>query len=338
MPLDGSGSRTRVNPSGCSAAAGKWSPDGSQIVIGSSCGVLVLDAATGNTIAHLPGSNDQYPTFAADGSKVFFSNGGSIYSYTLANASVATLADDAGVEPVPSPDGTAIAYRSNPDDSGQKLWIMNMDGTKRPELRAETPHLTDDVTSLTWSSDSSLVFAAINTTRNNSMTNNDIYAVDRTDHFRRTITATPDANENTISVGLVDRTADSRGSAFTAVSPTRVLDTRNGTGGAKAPLSAGAVRDVRVAGVAGVAGIPADATAVTVNLTATKPSVGTYLSLLPTPAATASAPTTSTLNIAAGQTLANGASIAVGANGSIRVYNRSGTVNAILDITGYSTG
>ena len=69
-------------------------------------------------------------------------------------------------------------------------------------------------------------------------------------------------------------------------------------------------------------------------MTGTGATTSTYVTLTPTPASGASSPTTSTLNLPANTTLANGATTAIGTGGKIRLYNRAGTINLIADITG----
>jgi hypothetical protein len=76
--------------------------------------------------------------------------------------------------------------------------------------------------------------------------------------------------------------------------------------------------------------VPADATAVVVNLTGTGGSASTFLSMFPDQYAG-----TSTLNLEAGQTSAAGAFVALGADRRIRVLNRNGTIDAIVDLVGY---
>lgn len=66
---------------------------------------------------------------------------------------------------------------------------------------------------------------------------------------------------------------------YTPLTPTRVVDTRDGVGGvAVAPLGAGQVLEVPLAGVAGV---PDDATGVILNVTSTNTDTPGYLSVFP---------------------------------------------------------
>ena len=84
-------------------------------------------------------------------------------------------------------------------------------------------------------------------------------------------------------------------------------------------------------------GVPADATAVVLNVTGIGATTNTYLAVTPTPT-TPAPPTTSTINLRSGVTLANGATVAIGTDGKVRIVNHSGTVNVVADLTGYYTG
>ncbi len=116
------------------------------------------------------------------------------------------------------------------------------------------------------------------------------------------------------------------GSGVTAVPPARVLDTRSGS-----PLGPGGTRTLKVAGTTSPS-VPANAVAVTLNITATGPTASSYLTVYP---AGASPPTSSTLNVVAGRTVANATIATVGAAGSVTIANAKGTVHVIVDLTGY---
>ncbi|MBW8796183.1 MAG: PKD domain-containing protein [Streptomyces sp.] len=122
------------------------------------------------------------------------------------------------------------------------------------------------------------------------------------------------------------------GLPYFPVSPIRVLDTRNGTGTAQGALGAKSKIGIKVTGSGGV---PAGAKAVLVNVTGVKPTIGTWLFAY---ADGSALPGSSTLNLAPGTTRANLALVPVGSNGSIDIYNNSGSVNAVADIEGYYIG
>jgi hypothetical protein len=129
-------------------------------------------------------------------------------------------------------------------------------------------------------------------------------------------------------------TPDLTGSTYHAVTPERVLDTRDGTGGSFALLSSHVARTFAVSG--GV--VPAGAVAVTGNLTVTGQTSGGYMYLGPTPTDN---PTSSTLNFPVGDDRANAATVALGAGGTLSVTYVGATAgsssHAIFDVTGYFT-
>jgi hypothetical protein len=124
------------------------------------------------------------------------------------------------------------------------------------------------------------------------------------------------------------------GAFFPLSTPARVLDSRVGIGGQSAPLSPNSAWTVPVAGQAG---IPADATAVSVNLTAIGNAGGGFLSLYP---AGGTRPDVSTVNFGGGyQVVPNHAIVPLGAGGALELFNGAGDpVNALIDVDGYYSG
>ena len=118
-------------------------------------------------------------------------------------------------------------------------------------------------------------------------------------------------------------------SRFVPVGPTRILDSRDGTGGYATPWSPGQSRTLAVAGVAGV---PADATAVVLNLTATDATGPGYVTAAP---AGGVVPVASNLNFVAGQTIANLVTVPVGAGGDILLAAGVYPVDLVADLVGY---
>jgi hypothetical protein len=119
------------------------------------------------------------------------------------------------------------------------------------------------------------------------------------------------------------------GDGFHPISPVRVLNTRTGLGAAT--FHANVAQSFVVAGTAS---IPADATAISANLTVVGQTIGGYVAV--TRDATNN-PVTSTLNFALGDTRSNGLIVAIGLNGTVSAVYKgpSGTANLILDVTGY---
>lgn len=95
------------------------------------------------------------------------------------------------------------------------------------------------------------------------------------------------------------------------------------------PLFAGQVLEAQVAG--GSTGVPADAEAVSLNVTAVSPSGAGYLGVYPCGTAW---PRTSNLNYAAGRTIANSVIVGVGSGGKVCVYT-SATAHVVVDAVGY---
>lgn len=120
---------------------------------------------------------------------------------------------------------------------------------------------------------------------------------------------------------------------FIAITPCRLADTRgNGFSGAFGPpaLASGAPRSFPIAGQCG---IPANAAAVSANVTVTQTAGPGFLTLYPQGDPL---PPVSTLNYdAAGRTLANAAVVPLGAGGGLTVVAGVSGTEVILDVNGY---
>jgi hypothetical protein len=119
---------------------------------------------------------------------------------------------------------------------------------------------------------------------------------------------------------------------FFVLEPCRVVDTRGGApiGG---PVMQG--QETRTLAVAGICGIPANARALSINLTVTQPTAAGHVVLFPTGP---TVPTVSNINYVAGQTRANNATVSL--NGSAELAAFVGqpvgtTVHLIIDVNGY---
>jgi hypothetical protein len=127
-----------------------------------------------------------------------------------------------------------------------------------------------------------------------------------------------------------------QGATYHAITPTRVLDTRNGTGGLSGPFTNHAVRTFQVSG--GSSGVPSNAIAVTGNLTVTGQTSGGYLFIGP---AATNNPTSSTLNFPLGDDRANAVTVALGVGGTLSITfvapSNGQSAQAIFDVTGYFT-
>ena len=123
------------------------------------------------------------------------------------------------------------------------------------------------------------------------------------------------------------------GRNYTAVPPTRVLDTRppSSVGGYNTPFAVNTARSVAIAGLAGV---PLSATAVAITVTVVSPSGNGYLSVYPNGT---SWPGTSTMNYNLGQVKAATAIVQLGGFGHIAVLANS-TTDVVIDVVGYFGG
>jgi hypothetical protein len=127
-------------------------------------------------------------------------------------------------------------------------------------------------------------------------------------------------------------TSGGGGSMFTALTPARVLDTRNGTGGISQPI--GADRAITLP-VAGRGGVPRHGvTAVALNVTAVEATRDSYLTVYP---AGSSRPAASTVNFGRGRAVPNMAIAKLGRDGKVRIYNFAGSTHVVVDVMGYYT-
>jgi hypothetical protein len=125
--------------------------------------------------------------------------------------------------------------------------------------------------------------------------------------------------------------AGDSGAVFVPLNPARLLDSRTGNG-----LSgAFSVGDPRTFDVAGRGGVPADASAVTGNLTVVRQTRGGHFALGPS---VGPDPSFSTLNFPAVDIRANGVAVALGESGglsNVYIASSSATTHAVFDVTGY---
>ena len=113
--------------------------------------------------------------------------------------------------------------------------------------------------------------------------------------------------------------------------PSRLLDTRSGTGGA---TTLGPGQTIALS-VLAHGGVPAGGvSAVAINVTATNPSAGGYLTVFP---AGVTRGATSSVNFATGQTVPNRVIVPVGTAGQVSIFNGSGTVDVVVDVGGWFT-
>jgi hypothetical protein len=121
------------------------------------------------------------------------------------------------------------------------------------------------------------------------------------------------------------------GAVYVPLTPARILDTRNGTGGLSGPFTNHSARPFGVTG--GV--VPSSATAVTGNLTVTGQTSSGYLFIGPL---ATNNPGSSTLNFPVGDDRANAVTVALG-SGTLSITfvapSSGPTAHAVFDVTGY---
>jgi hypothetical protein len=123
------------------------------------------------------------------------------------------------------------------------------------------------------------------------------------------------------------------GDLFQALAPSRLVDTRTGSGsqGAGSPLGAQQAMAFQATGQGGVP--PSGVGAVVLNVTATDATAPiSYLTAYP---AGQARPTASNLNFRAGETVANRVVVPVGAGGQVSVYNAVGSTDVVVDVNGW---
>ncbi len=115
---------------------------------------------------------------------------------------------------------------------------------------------------------------------------------------------------------------------FVAQGPTRLVDTREPWSTPNVKLAADQMVTVTLRGLAG---IPANATAVALNVTATEASATGFVSITPSGVTPG---TTSSLNLTPGQTVANSVVVPLGPDGGINVLSQGGT-HLVIDLAGW---
>jgi len=118
------------------------------------------------------------------------------------------------------------------------------------------------------------------------------------------------------------------GTGYHPLQPARILDTRAGIG-ARSRLRPHSAIDVDCLCRGGV---PANASAIVINVTVAEPDAAGYVSIWPTGEPQ---PNTSSVNFAAGDVVPNLAITRVGIDGLITIYNAFGNTHCIADVVGW---
>ncbi len=120
------------------------------------------------------------------------------------------------------------------------------------------------------------------------------------------------------------------GGRYTPLTPARILDTRDGTGGLSGPVASGATVEVQITGRGGV---PATGVAaVAVNVTVTQPTGSGFLTLYP---AGSALPLAANLNFTPAKTVPNLVVVKLGTGGRVAMLNSAGSTHVIYDVAGW---
>ncbi len=145
--------------------------------------------------------------------------------------------------------------------------------------------------------------------------------------------------------GTVDFTADvmgyyeaatTGGSYYVPVAPTRIYDSRTGSGqtGAGTTLTNGGSDNVTVGGVGGVPTFANGTTAVVLNVAITNPTAFSFMYAYPTGT---TAPLVANQNYTAGETLSSQVVATVNSSNQVTIANHTGNVDIVVDVDGYYT-
>lgn len=128
------------------------------------------------------------------------------------------------------------------------------------------------------------------------------------------------------SAQTTDPAVDLDAGLYTSLAPARLLDTRLSGG----PVAGGATTTLRVLGRGGVPS--SGVSSVVLNVTVTETKAKGYLTAYPSGTGR---PNSSTLNFAAGQTVANQVMVRVGSDGNVALTNAaSASVQVVVDVVG----
>jgi len=350
---------TSTNPTGGATAWAVTSVDGSNSMDGVSCpssGLCVTVDQSGNvvtssnptggatawTVAHVDGSNAIFSVsclssgglcVAGDivGNVVTSTNPiGGAAAWTVANVDGSTYMEgvscpsinicvvvDGGGNVVTGTlaTTTAVASSSNPSTVGGSVTYT---ATVAATPDGGTVAFTDNSTTLTGCG-----AVAVNT-GTGTATCTTSYSV--VGNHAIVASYSGDANYAASSGSLTQYVNGGTGSAYTALTPNRILDTRI----SHQTLGSGGSLNLTVAG--GSTGVPSTATGVIFNVTVTDTTAQSLLTVWP---AGQARPPTSNLNWVAGETRPNLVNVPVGAGDQVSIYNAVGNADVVIDEEGY---
>jgi Tol biopolymer transport system component len=350
--------------------AASWSPDSTRLLF---TRITVRETAdsesidtqlmtvpvAGGAATAVPGADNGYTAdWSPDGGQIVFAalpepttenprpDSGQL---TIINADGSGRRDLAatGLMPAWSPDGSTIAFatvtqrdsnRTRAEDVTQIATIPAAAGGTARVLAPTRPSSAPTVAEYpSWSPDGqSILYDVFGYSSTDAFPPGDIWAVDRDGVRAGRVTATAgDEAQVHVHGPAPAPVAPGSASTYVAVTPQRILDTREGLGAPKAKVEAGQRVTVQIRGLqTSPTPVPADATAVVLNVTVTGTTAGTDIRAFPS---SGSVPNASNINASAGQTVPNLVTVAIGdgPTGGVSLFNSGGSVNLIADIAGY---
>ena len=159
------------------------------------------------------------------------------------------------------------------------------------------------------------------------------YTATATGIYRFVATYNGDANHSPVTGACNDPNETFTvmpGGRYVPLTPARILDTRDGTGGIAGAVGPGSTTTVQITGQGGVP--VTGVTAVAMNVTVTQPTGDGYLTLYPTGT---TRPLAANLNFTPGKTVPNLVVVKLGTNGRVDMFNSAGSTHVIYDVTGY---
>jgi hypothetical protein len=169
--------------------------------------------------------------------------------------------------------------------------------------------------------------ASVVTRRGKATTNQVIVPVGSTDRIR-IYNNSPGSTH--VLVDVVGYHVSGSGAAFEPVGARRVLDSRNGTGGYRTAWNHNVTRNVTIAGHGGV---PANATAVVLNVSALSPPAGGYATMWP---AATTRPAATAMSWSARELTSKQVTVKLGSGGRIAVFtSTTGPVHLTADVVGW---